>query len=63
MIGLRLYDRPWWDFVFESAVIVACWIAYDRSLPRTRRRGWSLVIPAGLIALQAGFALLIRQMG
>ncbi len=62
MIGLRLYDTPLWDFVLESVVIVACWMAYRRSLPATSRRGWTVVILVGLIVLQAGFAVVVRQM-
>lgn len=56
-VGLLLYAHPVADVVLESVVIVLCWMVYLRSLPTiSRRRPASLLIPAGLIALQIGFA-------
>ncbi len=34
MVGLRLYGRPAVDFALESAVILAGWWAWRRTLPR-----------------------------
>ncbi len=62
MVGFRLYDHPLWDFALETLLIVACWAAYRQSLPATSRRGWTALIPAGLIVMQAGFAFLVREM-
>ncbi|HEY9228676.1 MAG TPA: hypothetical protein VIP11_18620 [Gemmatimonadaceae bacterium] len=58
-VGLLLYAHPVADVIVESIVIVACWIVYRRSLPPRSRRakiGW--LVPAGLIALQIGSALI-----
>jgi len=61
IVGLHLYSHPWWDFAFESVVVLACWMAYWRSLPPASRRRIAILIPVGLIALQAGFALMQGQ--
>jgi len=69
--GLSLYQRPVLDVILESLIVVACWVAYQRSLSaeaRSRRTGW--IIPVGLVALQIGFMVIqmpevkepIRQM-
>jgi membrane-bound metal-dependent hydrolase YbcI (DUF457 family) len=56
MVGLLLYTRPALDVLLESALIVACWLAYRRSLPPpTRRRVMVVFVPLGLIAMQLGF--------
>jgi hypothetical protein len=55
-VGLNLYSRPGLDFAVESVIVVLCWIAYRRSLPPVaRKRAVSLLIPAGLIAMQIAF--------
>jgi membrane-bound metal-dependent hydrolase YbcI (DUF457 family) len=56
-VGLLLYAHPVADVVLESVVILLCWMVYLRSLPTTsRRRPASVLIPAGLIALQIASA-------
>jgi hypothetical protein len=69
--GLNLYQYPVIDAVIESLLVIACWVAYRRSLPvdgTARRMSW--LIPVGLVALHIGFILIqmpqvkdpIRQM-
>jgi len=61
MFGLGLYAHPVWDFVIESAVVVACWLVYRGSLPaQSRRRSVGLLIPLGLIGMQVVFESLQR---
>ena len=56
-VGLLLYLHPVADVLLESAVIVLCSVIYLRSVPaNARRRPARLLVPAGLIALQIGFA-------
>lgn len=56
-VGLLLYAHPIADVVLEAIVIWLCWLVYKRSLPAAaRRRPIALLIPAGLIAMQIGFA-------
>ena len=55
MIGLELYKRPLIDFAVESAVIIAGWMVYRRSLPaesRSSRPAFTLL--AALIVMQIG---------
>lgn len=61
-IGLRLYSRPFLDFVFETAVIVWGWWMYRSAFRPARRNSLPLYgMLAGLLLLQAvaalGFAL------
>jgi len=56
-VGLLLYEHRVADFLLESVVVVMCWLAYRSVLSPSRRRA-GLLIPAGLIALQAGFTLI-----
>lgn len=60
MVGLRLYERPLWDFAIEAVVVGAAWIAYRRSLPATPRRGVAVLIPAGLLLFQVGFLVVMK---
>jgi membrane-bound metal-dependent hydrolase YbcI (DUF457 family) len=54
MIGLQLYDRPAFDFIFEVALLSGCWLLYRRSFPAEKRAGRQLlVLPAVLIVIQA----------
>lgn len=56
MVGLLLYTHPVWDALLECALVVACWLAYRRTLAaRTRRRAILLLIPLGLIGMQIAF--------
>ena len=56
-VGLMLYSHPIRDVMLESALIVACWLLYRRSLPpESRRRAIGWLVPIGLIAIQIGFA-------
>lgn len=59
-VGLHLYDHPWWDFAIEAVVVAAAWIAYRRSLPPSPRRRLAVLIPAGLLAFQVGFLVVMR---
>jgi hypothetical protein len=55
MIGLQLYSRPALDFVFETLVLVAGWVVYQRSFPPERRYSRDLIMLLFvLIAIQAG---------
>jgi hypothetical protein len=55
-VGLHLYAHPMWDALLECALVVACWLAYRRTLAApTRRRAILLLIPLGLIAMQIAF--------
>src|SRR6185436_18464497 len=56
-VGLLLYDRRGANFLLESVVVVMCWLVYRAMLSPSRRRV-ALLIPAGLIALQAGVILI-----
>jgi membrane-bound metal-dependent hydrolase YbcI (DUF457 family) len=61
MVGLELYARPGWDLALESALAVACWLVYRRSLPaESRRRSIGWLIPLGLIGMQVVFEALQR---
>ena len=61
MVGLGLYARPEWDLAVESALVVACWLVYRRSLPaESRRRSIGLLIPLGFIGMQIVFEALQR---
>ena len=61
MVGLELYARPGWDLALESALAVACWLVYRRSLPAdSRRRSVGWLIPLGLIGMQVVFEALQR---
>lgn len=62
MVGLQMYDHPRWDFLIEAIVVVVAWIAYRRSLPPSPRRGVAVLIPAGLLAFQVGFLVVMRTM-
>jgi len=54
-IGLMLYRKPVIDFVIESAVIVAGWSLYRRSLPVDRRSTGPVFTMLGtLLVIQAG---------
>ena len=56
--GLQLYTHAGIDFVVESLLVVACWLVYRASLrPESRNSVLTYLLPLGLIALQAGFAL------
>ncbi len=56
MVGLMLYAHPLGDLLVESVVIVACWFAYRRSLPKApRRRPLASLLLLGMIALQILF--------
>ena len=56
MVGLLLYTHPVWDALLECALVVACWLAYRRTLAaRTQRRAILLLIPLGLIGMQIAF--------
>lgn len=58
-VGLLLYEHPAADVLLESAVILLCWLVYVRSLPPARRRSLvTKLIPAGLIALHIGSAVI-----
>ncbi len=37
MVGMQLYSQPALDFLFESVVIVGCWLFYRRSIPLEKR--------------------------
>ncbi len=37
MVGMQLYSQPALDFLFESVVIVGCWLLYRRSIPLEKR--------------------------
>jgi hypothetical protein len=55
-VGLLLYAHPLGDILVESALIVACWLVYTRSLPEvSRRRAINALIPLGLIGMQIVF--------
>lgn len=62
LIGMHLYDRPLVDFVMETLVVAAAWIAYRRSLPPTPRRGVAVLIPAGLLVFQVGFLVIMQRL-
>ena len=56
MVGILLYTRPVLDAWLESALVVACWLAYRHSLRApVRRRAMLVLIPLGLIAMQLVF--------
>lgn len=58
LIGLDLYARPGWDFLLESAVIIAGWWIYRRSLaPEPRSSPLVRALLVALIATQALGAL------
>jgi len=62
-VGWHLYDSPRRDFALESAIVVACWLVYRASLRRDVRNAIAAyLMPIGLIALQAGFALVQRKL-
>lgn len=61
-VGLTLYDHPALDFVLESAIAVACAIAYIRTLPPGRRRIPAWTVVAVLVLLQAAFNLGMGEM-
>jgi len=59
--GFGLYAHPVWDFVLESVLVVVCWFVYRQSLPAASRgRSIGLLIPLGLIGMQAVFEALQR---
>lgn len=61
--GLQLYAHAGADFVVESLLVVACWLVYRASLrPESRNSVLTYLLPLGLIALQAGFALVRAPM-
>jgi hypothetical protein len=54
VMGLSLYSRPFADVIIESATILAGWLLYRRTLPRSvRNNRWTYAIVFGLCALQA----------
>jgi hypothetical protein len=58
IVGLELYDHLIADVVLESAIVLAVWIVYRRTLPasvRARRVLW--IVPLGLVAMQALFGV------
>ena len=58
-VGLMLYSRPAIDVAMESVLVLACWLAYRRSLPpEARRHPAAYLVPIGLIAMQFGFTAL-----
>lgn len=64
IMGMNLYARPLVDFVLESATILAGWLLYRRTLPRSvRNHGWTYATLFALCTLQiiagAAFALSI----
>ena len=60
MIGMELYRRPALDFVFETLVIVAGWLVYQRSFEAERRYSRDLIaLLLVLIAIQAGGNILM----
>jgi hypothetical protein len=63
MVGFLLYDHAPWDFIVEAAVIAACGWLYWRALPESgrRRRAVAFVVPAGLVAMQAAFDLVVQK--
>jgi membrane-bound metal-dependent hydrolase YbcI (DUF457 family) len=62
MVGLLLYTHPVWDALLESVLVVACWLAYRRTLVTpTRRRAILLLIPLGLVGMQIAFEAAIHQ--
>ncbi len=63
-VGLGLYGHPFWDFLIEMIVVLACWLAYQRSLTADeRKRAANWMIPAGLAGMQIGFLALARAGG
>ncbi len=63
VMGLALYDHPLADFALESALAVACSLAYLRGIPQEGRRipGWT--VPVVLVGLQAAFNLGMGRTG
>ena len=58
-VGLMLYSRPAVDLLMESVLVIACWLAYRRTLPvEARRHAAAYLVPIGLIAMQFGFTAL-----
>jgi hypothetical protein len=58
-VGLNIYQHPVLDVAVEMLLVLACWIAYRRSLPtdgKAHRAAW--LIPVGLVALQIGFIVI-----
>jgi len=56
-IGLGLYAYPLADIALEWGVVALCWLVYRASLPpKSRRSRVSWFVPAGLMAMQVGFA-------
>lgn len=55
-VGLLLYMHPVADVALETVVVLVCSAVYWRSLPETGRRKAAVLVPAGLIAMQIGFA-------
>lgn len=54
MIGLNLYGRPAFDFVFEAAVLLLGWTTWQLSFPEERRYNRRLVLVLlALLAIQA----------
>jgi len=48
-----------WDVVLELALLVPCWLLYQRSLPDVvRGRSMRFALPIGLAILQCGFGAL-----
>lgn len=59
VVGLRVYTSPRVDFAVESVLVLACWLVYRASLPRSSRVSLlAYAMPLGLIVLQAAFAFL-----
>lgn len=58
-VGLHLYTHAIADFALESAIVVGCWLVYRSWLRREVRNSIAAyLMPLGLIAMQAVFALL-----
>lgn len=58
VVGLGLYAHPSWDFLLETAMIVAGWWIYRRSLePESRSSPLARALLVALIVAQAAGAL------
>ena len=62
VVGMNLYARPMVDFALESATILAGWLLYRRTLPKSvRNHAWTYATLLMLCTLQvlagAAFAL------
>jgi hypothetical protein len=63
-VGLGLYSHPGWDALVEGAVIVACWLAYRRTVPPVSRNRATigLWVPIGLVGMQLTFDAILSPL-